>query len=208
MWDIQFEIGTQRGQMHPDHTYWWLDNETLVLPGEKWKPLDKRPLLSVSTLGRVYDIHKERFLKPYPLNRHQRGQFYLQFIHTYNREKMHFLAHRIVGLVWLPNPQGLPYVNHRNNDPLDNALDNLEWTSVKENNYHASRALKVERSQRVKLREADLMDIHRRYLCDGVSAGQLARDYQVRLTRISNVLKGRTYPKVHSLAQQLYNAAS
>ena len=208
MWDIQFEIGTQRGQMHPDHTYWWLDNETLVLPGEKWKPITAGPILTVSTLGRVYDIRKERFIKPKPLNRHQQGQFYMSFKHTYMNKSMYFTGHRVVASAWLPNPQGLPCVNHRNNDPLDNALENLEWTTVKENCLHASKAMRAARRQYVKLSKEDLMDIHRRYLLEGVSVGQLAREYQVRPTRISRLLRGVSYPGLYDQAQQLYNAAS
>lgn len=40
-----------------------------------------------------------------------------------------FFVHELVAATWVPNPQNLPYVRHKNGNTLDNRADNLEWTS-------------------------------------------------------------------------------
>lgn len=48
-----------------------------------------------------------------------------------------FYVHRIVALAFLPNPDGLPEVNHINLDKADNCAANLEWVTARANNTHA-----------------------------------------------------------------------
>lgn len=40
-----------------------------------------------------------------------------------------FFVHELVATTWLPNPQNLPYIKHKNGNTLDNRAINLEWTS-------------------------------------------------------------------------------
>lgn len=47
--------------------------------------------------------------------------------------------HRIVALAFVPNPQGLPMVNHIDGDKGNNRAANLEWCSNAENLRHAER---------------------------------------------------------------------
>lgn len=52
-----------------------------------------------------------------------------------NRLK-HFSVHRLVATAFIPNPQNLPEVNHKDENSKNNCVDNLEWCSRKYNaNY-------------------------------------------------------------------------
>lgn len=42
-------------------------------------------------------------------------------------------VHRLVALVFLPNPLGLPEVNHKDENPANNCVENLEWCSHRYN---------------------------------------------------------------------------
>jgi hypothetical protein len=42
--------------------------------------------------------------------------------------------HRLIGLQFIPNPDGLPQVDHRNRIRTDNRIENLHWVSRAENN--------------------------------------------------------------------------
>ena len=49
-------------------------------------------------------------------------------------------VHRLVALAFLENPELKRVVNHKNGNPKDNQLDNLEWATHSENNTHAYRS--------------------------------------------------------------------
>ena len=50
-----------------------------------------------------------------------------------------WLIHRLVALVYLPNPEGLPYVCHKDNVPTNNSVNNLYWGTQKDNMSQASK---------------------------------------------------------------------
>lgn len=50
--------------------------------------------------------------------------------------KVHYV-HRLVAMVFLPNPDNLPVVNHKDLNKQNNAVSNLEWVSYKDNTKHA-----------------------------------------------------------------------
>lgn len=46
-------------------------------------------------------------------------------------------VHRAIARTFLPNPHNLPVVGHRNNIKTDNRVENLYWTTYKENTQKA-----------------------------------------------------------------------
>jgi hypothetical protein len=47
------------------------------------------------------------------------------------------LIHRLVAEAFIPNPDGLPQVNHKNCNGKDNRVENLEWVTNRQNALHA-----------------------------------------------------------------------
>ncbi len=51
-------------------------------------------------------------------------------------------VHRLVAQAFIPNPDNLPCVNHKDENPSNNCIDNLEWCTYKYNNEYNGRVEK------------------------------------------------------------------
>ena len=54
-----------------------------------------------------------------------------------NHKAIKFLVHRVVAQHFIPNTEDKPFVNHLDNNGLNNHVSNLEWCTHSENMVHA-----------------------------------------------------------------------
>lgn len=88
---------------------------------EIWKDIKGyEGLYWVSDMGHVKNRHG-RTLKP----EIRRGYYSVDLCKNGKRKKCHI--HRLVAKAFLPNPNNLPMINHKDEDKLNNNADNLEW---------------------------------------------------------------------------------
>ncbi len=80
--------------------------------------------------GEVWSKLSNKYLKP------QKREYLSVMLRLDGKTKV-CLLHRLIARAFIPNPDNMPVVNHKNGDKFDNEIENLEWTTVKENNLHA-----------------------------------------------------------------------
>lgn len=62
---------------------------------------------------------------------------YRMVVLNVNGKKLYPLLHRLIAEAFIPNPNNLPEVNHKDGNKLNNSVDNLEWVTTKQNLIHA-----------------------------------------------------------------------
>lgn len=70
-----------------------------------------------------------------------------------NKRTKHYI-HRLVAQAYIPNPLGLPEVNHKDSDRTNNHVSNLEWVSSSSNSIHAVQA--GQRDHVARMSQADI----------------------------------------------------
>ena len=108
-------------------------------------------LYQVTENGDVWSVRRNRFLKPY---KNQLG--YLRVVLSKNGILKRYSVHRLVAEAFLDNPDNLPCVNHKDENKLNNNVDNLEWCTIRYNNCYNDGQIKRARFKRKKVYQYDL----------------------------------------------------
>ena len=123
---------------------------------EKWKVIRGDTNYMVSTLGRVKNITTQKIHRGKHIKHSDGYVIYRLVIDGISKQ---YRAHRLVAQEFLPNPDNLPVVNHRNGRRDDNRLTNLEWCSYKQNSYHSKNVTKNSTS----ISKKKFMQLYREY---------------------------------------------
>jgi hypothetical protein len=111
---------------------------------EIWKQIPSKGIgiYEVSNEGRVRRVYKDRrAIKKYgeyrylKLVKHKGNATNYLDVGIGRTERK--LVHRLVAEAFIPNPNNLPQVNHKNGNGEDNRVENLEWVTNRENSHHA-----------------------------------------------------------------------
>ena len=80
---------------------------------------------NVSNIGNVKNVSTQKILKPY-LGKD--GYLYITFF-----DNKKFKLHRLITTAFIENPENKPFVDHKNNNRIDNNILNLRWCTLSEN---------------------------------------------------------------------------
>ena len=89
-------------------------------------------LYAVTEDGKVWSHRRKRFLK-------NTVQNYLSVSLFKNGQGKQFYVHRLVAMVYIPNPNNYPEVNHKDENKLNPHVSNLEWCDRKYNIQYGTR---------------------------------------------------------------------
>ena len=105
---------------------------------EIWKDIEGyEGLYQVSNTGKV-KVVSTGIIKKYSVL--PKGYFRVGL--TKNKKIKYFYPHRLVAEAFLENKENKPCINHRDCNPQNNEVSNLEWCSYKENNDYKNGLLK------------------------------------------------------------------
>lgn len=79
--------------------------------------------------------HTPKQLKPLKRG-HTGNQYYAVNLYKDKVSRM-FSIHRLVAEAFIPNPEGLPIVNHKDENTFNNMVDNLEWCTSQYNQEYS-----------------------------------------------------------------------
>ena len=97
----------------------------------------------VSNTGLIFSKISNRLLSP-KIDRYG----YKVVALSRNRKLKYFTVHRLVAISFIPNPYNLPTVNHKDENKLNNRVDNLEWSTVKDNDNYGTRNERMANSKK------------------------------------------------------------
>ena len=98
-------------------------------------------LYAITSCGKVWSYRSKKFLKPY---KQRKGYLEVALCKDWTQKK--YNIHRLVAEAYLPNPNNLPQVNHKDENKTHNYINNLEWCDSTYNNNYGTRSKRAGRT--------------------------------------------------------------
>lgn len=102
-----------------------------------WKVIQQYPNYMINECGEVFSLMSNKQLVPSNTNG------YSHVVLMKNGTRHYLSVHRLVAKAFVENPNGLPCVNHKDENKTNNHASNLEWCSYQYNNTYRQRHLKA-----------------------------------------------------------------
>lgn len=163
---------------------------------EFWKPIvDYEGLYEVSSFGRVRSLPRKTTkggIMSFYIDKSKRHRNYSRptlRLSKNGKTKLHHIC-RLVALAFISNPENKPEVNHKDFNPKNNRVDNLEWTTRKENHtYSKERMACGEKHGMSKLTQKQVDIIRKKEK----SPKRLAKEFNVTRQTIYRILNNRNW---------------
>ena len=131
------------------------------MEGEVWKDVvGYEGLYQVSNLGRVKSLDRYVIISDIPRYRKSKIRVQMPSHNGYRRVQVskegktkYFFVHVLVALAFIPNPENKPEIDHINTDRVDNRMENLRWSTRKENASNPLTRQKLSEKEKRKWKE-------------------------------------------------------
>lgn len=161
---------------------------------ELWKPIQidiVQDRYAISTHGRIFDLQNQKYLswsdngagyKIIGLQRKDKNNVAIRYVH------------RLVAIAFLDNPDNLPQVGHSDHTRTNNSVDNLYWTTQKQNTRDGIDAGRINAKKRPNTKKLSKEQICKIALLSsqGKGVNEIATILGFPRTTISSVFNGRS----------------
>lgn len=142
---------------------------------EEWKPIENyEDLYWVSNLGNVKSKRKDK-----KLSVNIDGYYVVNL--SKNGKTKTFTVHRLVAQAFSSNPYNLPQVNHKDENKLNNNVDNLEWCNSNYNHNYGTRNKRTGITQRNNSRSKVVLqfDLEGKFIKEWSSLSEVVRQLDI-----------------------------
>lgn len=161
---------------------------------EIWKPIDGfNGRYEISNYGRLKSYAQNKSGKISTGSPDKKGYLTVT-LYDNDGKRQTYKVHRLVTGAFIPNPNNLPQVNHKDENKTNNCVDNLEWCDNDYNNHYGTRVQRASESNRccettsVKIYSVDKNGCMEYF----DSVGEAERITGLSHSNIVRTLKGRT----------------
>ena len=165
---------------------------------EIWKSINEtNGYYEISNLGNVRTIDRyarvcgggKRLVNGKPIKPMICSNGYLELQASVEGKRRIFMIHRLVAQYFIPNPNNLPEVNHKDENPQNNCADNLEWCTPKYNCNYGTRNQRC--WDKVIKKPVKQLSLDGKIIKQYISATEAQKCTGVDRTQISRVCKGK-----------------
>lgn len=170
---------------------------------EVWKPIildDIQKRYAVSNFGKVIDLKNQKYIIW-----HDNGAGYMSVgLQGPNSKVRIRYVHRLVAIAFLENPDKLPQVGHKDHTRANNFVDNLYWTTQKQNTADGIEAGRINANRpktNRKVTEANICEVAL-LESKGYGVHEIALTLGFPRTTISSVFNGRSNWELFEFARK------
>lgn len=160
---------------------------------EIWKTIEECEDYQISNFGRVksfkYDKENGKIMKPCKTTKGYL-QLDLRLDGRKGQNRVHLAIHRLVARAFIPNPDNLPQVNHKDENKENNHVGNLEWCTNEYNAHYGTKSERVGAKHRIPVYSIDKDGNVEEFSGVRVAARAMTKNENAVGTSICRAIKG------------------
>lgn len=168
---------------------------------EIWKDIEGfEGRYQVSNLGNVKSLNYgnhgyEKNLIPKINNK---GYLWVELLK--NNTRKCYLVHRLVAMAFIDNPNGFNIINHKDENPLNCTVENLEWCTTEYNNKYSRdrhperikiKPIKISRPYKRHKEHINQLSLNGEFIKQWENLAELAREKKYHSTSIKECCEGK-----------------